>query len=378
MPCHLPSAVPAYLAAALFASLLGLAPVGPGDRPGAPPNIAPRTVTLKGNSLPLGRALAELTRQTGIAVHDRRGVKREPNVKLALDRATFWQAVDALAHQAGAGLSLYQPDGVLALVEPPARLLPVSHDGLFRTAVKGLTLRRDLETGAHSGLVQLEVAWEPGFQPLLLEVKSYEATFARDARGHVLHVKQAGTGQRDAGGPAAAVELPLPAPDRSAPALAELKGSLAVVGSATMRTVRFDRLAPLSKGGKPQTQTAEPGVTVTLRKLSVVDTDRWEAEVALAYPPGGPRFESFRDWLVNNKVYLEKGSGAGRRRFVPGPADQRVVRREFPRAVVQYDFVEGKGTPRLGAPGDWTLVYELPGRIVEVPASFSFRNLSLP
>jgi hypothetical protein len=369
MPRRLSAAAPACLAAALLALFAGRAaePAGSG---------AGRTVTLRGEGIPLDRALADLARQTGIPVRDRRGAAAQPKLKLDLKRATFWQAVDAIARQAGAGVSLYQPDGSPALVDPPAGRLPVSHDGIFRSAVKRLTLLHDLETGAHSGTVQLEVAWEPGFRPLLLDVKSYEATFAPDAKGRSLRASRQGSGPTDVHGrPAGEIELALPAPDRSAPALAGLKGKLLLVGSAKMLTVRFGRLGQASK---PQAQTPEKGVRVTLRRLTVVDTDRWEAEMEVSYPAGGPAFESFFDWLVYNKVYLEKGTGARRVRFVPGPADQQGVSRTANRAVVVYQFVEGKGRPRLGRPRDWALVYETPGRFVEVPGSFTFKNLPLP
>jgi hypothetical protein len=340
------------------------------DRP------APQTVTLQGEAVPLDKALAELAKQTGILVHDRRGLKSQPKLKLDLKQTTFWQSVDAIARQAGAGVSLYQPDGDIALIEPAPKSLPLSYDGIFRSAIKRLTLQRDLDTETHAGSVQVEIAWEPPFQPLFLEVKSYEATFAADAKGHSLHIKQPGAGQTSVQGWAAVVELSLPAPDRSAPTLAELKGSFGVIGSAKMLPVRFDHLA---KVGKPKTHKSKDGVTVTLRKLEVVDSDRWQADIELNYPPGGPSFESFQDWLVNNRIYLEKGKGANRQRFEPGQADQRIVLRTSNRAIIRYYFVEEKGrTPRLGNPGDWSLVYQTPSRLIAVPGRFQFKNLPLP
>jgi hypothetical protein len=123
----------------------------------------------------------------------------------------------------------------------------------------------------------------------------------------------------------------------------------------------------------------EKGITVTLRRFTAVDTDRWEVEIGLDYPADGPRFESFQSWLVNNRIYLEKGVGANRQRFQPRPADERIVSLTSSRAIVQYYFVESAGkTPRLGKPRDWTLVYETPGRIVEVPATFDLHDLRLP
>jgi hypothetical protein len=338
------------------------------------PTVVPRTATLKGQAIPLGTALAELSRQTGIQVRNRRSTRAEPKLNLTLERTSFWQALDTIAGQAAAGVSLYQPDGSIALVDPPANPLPVSHSGIFRSAARRLSVSRDLETGAHSCTVALEIAWEPWFQPFLLEVKSYSATMGANPRGKPVVVSRQGTGQMPVNGRTAVeVELTLPAPDRLVPAMDALKGSFTVIGPTTMHTVRFDHLA--AKDAKPVTKTPEDGITVTLKRLTVVDTDRWEAEIALAYPPGGPRFESFQSWLVNNRIFLEKG----KRRFTPRPADERILRLTPTQAVIQYYFVEEAGkTPRLGSPGDWDLIYITPGRIVEVPATFAFKDLRLP
>src|SRR5207302_995942 len=72
-------------------------------------NYAPRTITLKGKDLPLSQALAELAKQTGNKVEDRRRSK-EDGVKVNLDlkQATFWQAFDTIAREADARVSLYE------------------------------------------------------------------------------------------------------------------------------------------------------------------------------------------------------------------------------------------------------------------------------
>jgi hypothetical protein len=347
----------------------------------AVPSLAPRTVTLKGQGILLSQALAELTKQAGIAVHDRRKPSTDPKLTLNLDRAPFWQAVDTVATQAGAAVSLYQPDGSIALTAGPARPAGASYSGIFRSALKRLVLTRDLETGAHGCALHLEIAWDPWYRPFLLEIKSYDAEFAPDATGKALRVHRKGTGQQDVHG-RLAVEvdppLRLPAPDRSSRALASLKGTFSVIGPTKMLTVRFDDLGKAAKDGKPRRQTPEEGITVTLSKLTVVDADRWEVEMSLAYPPGGPKFESFQSWLVNNQIYLESGSGSKKVRLRPRPADERVITLSASRAVIQYYFVEGSKGPRLGSPGNWSLVYETPGRILEVTAPFELKDLPLP
>jgi hypothetical protein len=342
--------------------------------------VAPRTVTLSVDGIPLNKALADLSKQTGISVSDRRRLKDDSKLTLDLNQSPFWPAVDAIARQVKAGVSAHQVDGGVALVSPPPNELRVSYSGVFRTAARRLALSRDLETGTRACTLTLEIAWEPWFRPFLLEVKSYDGEFAPDGTGKSLKVKRAGTGQVPVHGRSAIeLELPLPAPERSSAALTRLSGNLSVIGPTKMHAVRFSGLGGKSK---VRPQVPEEGITVSLRRFTVVDQDLWEVEIGLAYPPGAPKLESFQSWLVNNRIYLEKGKGAGRIRFHPRPADERIVSmtpNKVDKAVIQYRFVEEAGkTPRLGNPRDWTLVYETPGRIIEVPATFELKDLTLP
>ena len=105
-------------------------------------------------------------------------------------------------------------------------------------------------------------------------------------------------------------------------------------------------------------------------------TPRWdpeEVEVALDYPPDGPHFESYQSWLVNNEVFLEKIKGGTRVR--PPQGGMQTVKGAYPRALLRYYFENGKR--RLGDPRDWKLVYRTPGRIVNLPVQFEFKDLPL-
>jgi hypothetical protein len=373
----MPHRCPRLALLVLTPALLCLAFAGaqpPADKGGGQgPAISPRRVTLRGQGMPLSQALAELAKQTGITVRDRRSLKNDPKLTLNLEGTTFWQAVDAIAAKVGAGVSPYQGDGSIALVDAGPSRVPASESGVFRVSGRRLKLERDLETGVHSFRAYLEVAWEPWFQPFLLEVRSYGVTFAGSAKASAAAGVRQGLGQVPVDGRTAVeVELPARAPTRPSARFASVKGTLAVIGPTKMLTVRFPGL-------KKQSQTPADGITVALTKLTELDTDHWQVEVSLTYPPGGPKFESFQSWLVNNRIWLEKGTGAGQRRFVPRPADQRIDLLTANRAVIQYDFVEEAGkTPRLGSPADWALVYQTPGRIVEVTAPFELKDLPLP
>src|SRR5258708_3330670 len=138
---------------------------------GLPKELAPKLFTLQGKDLEMAKVLVALGKQTGNAVEDRRASKEGTKLKIDLKNVTFWQALDAIAKEADAKVSLYERDGKLALVDGPYLAMPVSYAGLFRVAVKRLDISHILEMDAHTCVITLEVAWEPRFQPLLMETQ---------------------------------------------------------------------------------------------------------------------------------------------------------------------------------------------------------------
>jgi hypothetical protein len=358
--------------------LLGTA--GLGGRAGqktdpVPKELAARTVELTGQ-VTLGEALAKLAQATGSSVVDRRRQKSNPTLTFEPTKSTFWPALDLIATKAGAGLSLYQADGTVALVDGPYRKQTVSYSGLFRTALKRVTVSRDEGPDAHSCVVNLEVAWEPRFQPLFLQIGPTSITFSKDANGKSLKADLPAGGKVSVSGKAAVeVELRTAAPDRSAAKIESLQGTFSVVGPAKMHVFRFDKLTPIPKGGKDIKQKQDD-VTVSLTRL-VTQSGRWTVDVLIEKPAGGPKFESFQSWLDNNRIYLEKGKGKDRV-ILASSGEAELAPTTETRAAVQYHFEEREGGPRLGKLSDWTLVYHTAGRIVEVPARFAFKDLTLP
>src|SRR5207249_3458288 len=176
--------------------------------------LAPKTVTLQNPSITLSQALEQVKQQTGIEVADLREDKTaDPSLKLNLQRATFWQSLDAIAREADLRVSLYEKDAQVALREGPRR---------------------------------------------------------------------------------------------AANALGLLKGDLSVIGPGKMLVFTFDKLAKVDRQTPAEKVPAktQDGVTVKLREFTT-EADVWTVGFLLEYPPGGPDFESFESWLVNNKAFLE-------------------------------------------------------------------------
>ena len=350
-------------------------------------DIAPRLVTICEKAIPLDRALAELTRQSGNPVEDRRRNK-DRDVRLALDLngVPFWKGLEELAMRANLRISLYQPDGKVALVDGPYQQMTLSFSGLFRVAVKQLVAVRNLETGTHTWTLHLEIACEPRFQPLFLETQPQRQVLkasrdvARGAAGPVdrevtLKNLLTGSGRVPVANPLAIEALlRVEAPRQPADRISLLKGSLALVGPTKMLTFTFDDLAPIDPAQPAQVRKeTQEGVSVSLRRFKV-DPGRWVMDFRLEYPPTGADFESFESWLVNNEVYLENKTTGQRFRENGGIQSGDTSGHQ---ASLAYRFVQ-TGKLVLGKPADWKLVYRTPGPIVRVAVPFEFKDVPVP
>lgn len=336
--------------------------------------LAPKTVTLQNPSIPLSQALDQLKQQTGIEVADLREDKTaDPSLKLNLQRSTFWQSVDTIAREADLRVSLYEKDAQIALREGPHRELPVCYSGLFRIRVKRLTVMQDLESDARVCTINLEVAWEPRFTPLFMQSKP-ESLVVQDDKGVALKASEQGSGRAPLMGRITTqVEFQTEAPRRAASALGVLKGDLNVIGPGKMLTFTFDKLAKVDRQTPTEKVPAQTqdSVTVKLREFTT-ETDVWTVGFLLEYPPGGPDFESFESWLVNNKAFLQSKSG---KQFTD--SGYEIDEQSGNRAVVTYRFAEENDLV-LGEPGSWKLVYRTPGLMAKVPIHFEFKDLPLP
>lgn len=341
------------------------------EPPSADKDLLPKYVKMQHKAIPLSKALTELATQTGIEVEDMRAEKTERDLKLNLDKATFWQALDTIAREADLRVSLYQENRKIGLMDGPYREIPISYNGLFRVAVKRLDLVRTLEPEAHYCIAYLEVAWEPRFQGFLLENQP-ESLEVKDDKGRPRAAPPTNKGQIAVNGQIATeIKVLLPALPRSVSSIGLFKGTLSLVGSGKMLTFTFDKLDKYDpKKGVEQTRE---GVTVQLDRLSTKDPELWTIGFALKYPAGGPKFESFQSSLVNNRIYLE----AKGKQFPANGGDE--IDQNGTDAIVRYRFVEDreKGFV-LGKIASWKVVYQTPGKIVEAMIPFEFKDVPLP
>jgi hypothetical protein len=342
-----------------------------GDRPDP---LRPKSITFAAKALPLPDALAEITARTGNHVADRRTRKTSPVVELPAGPQTFWPALDALGKQTGIAFSAYRDDGEVALIDATYRPLPVAYAGLFRVAARRLGVALDLEAGSHACTVGLDVAWEPRFQPFYLDVKDVTVTYAAPAGGKPRRESFASPGSVPvAGRSAAEVEIRVPAPDRSCPAIAVLEGNLWAVGPEAMHDFVFKDLTSLAAKAPPLTQTRD-GTRVAVHRARF-SRDVLSVEVEIENPKEGPVLESFQSWLDNNRIRLVEA----RTKRPLAPESNEVLALTANRARVVYHFTpaEGQRLPPRGLAG-WELHYRTAGRLVEVREPFRLEKLALP
>jgi hypothetical protein len=313
-----------------------------------------------------------LARQSGVRVADQRG-EPEPTLAVKIDKATFWQALDALAEASDSRVSLHQRGGTIALVKagPTLRRPPVSHDGFFRSSLRRVAAARDLETDTVSYTASLEVAWEPALQPLLLETHPRDPRLLDD-KGNAVPMAPVGSSLAPADGQIAlSFDVALPQLPRSCAKIGRFEGKLVAVAPSKMLDFAFDRLDRLDKDAILRSLTRE-GVVCRLSK-PVLAKDRWTLRVSLEYPPGGVTLESYQSWVVNNEMALV--SLDGNRRLTP--AGYVLESSTSRRAELSYHFKDDGPTIR-GKPEDWKVLYRTPASLVEIPFMFSFKDVSLP
>jgi hypothetical protein len=334
-------------------------------------DLVVKYVTLEGKDLPLGDVLKKLKEQTDVEVRNASG--DNPKLKLKLAKAPFWEALDQIAAAADLRVTLHQ-EGKIGLVAGPYVEVPTSYSGPFRVQVKQVTMIRKLEADAHFGLAQLEVAWQPPFQPFLVETKA-GSVVVQDDQGRDVEAPRIdrvrsfveGTNALD-------LQVPLPALPRKVQKMGVLKGTLNMIGSPKMLTMQFDKL---EKGSEKSVE----GVTAKLGNFETQGKpgeQLWTVTVSLKYPPAGPQFESFQvqTWLIRNEATLVHKDT--KRRFgnnggyeIDDPAANQ--------AVVRYRFAEDEDEKLvLGKPSEWSLVYRTPGAVAEVPIPFEFKDVPLP
>jgi hypothetical protein len=332
-------------------------------------NLGASKVTILGKGIRLSEAIQRLQAQSGNPITDLREQMGDEVTNPALDleivERPFFEALDLIAKKAEVTPNFFTGDGSIGLTPGAAPTSSwVQYVGPFRIALKQVGALRDLQADTASANLRFEVAWEPRLRPMLLALQADELKI-RDDRGEGV-APQVMTESTDTvlrpDNPAAEVDIDLAAPDRAAKALASVRVKANVTVPAALRTFRF-----LSLADKDVTK-AQGGIRITLESTEV-DEQVWKVNVRLAYPGEGESFESYRQGLFNNRLWLQKADGS---RFEHNGGFSNTSSDQG-RLGFEYLFVDAPGKP-----ADYQLVYEAPCKVLAIPLEFEFKDVPLP
>jgi hypothetical protein len=332
-------------------------------------NLGAAKVSIQGQGIRLTEAIQKLQAQSGNAITDLReqmgAAVTNPALDLDIAARPFFEALDMIARKAELTPYFATGDSTIGLMAgaPPAAP-QVQYSGPFRIALRQITTVRDFQSGMASANVQFEVAWEPRLRPMLLALDTDELAITDD-RGQEIE-PQVMNESTDVvlrpENPAAEININLAAPDRAAKMLARMKVKAAVTVPAGIRTFRFPNLAA-------RDVVQKQGDIRIMLESTEVDEQVWKVNIVLEYPGEGPAFESYRQGLFNNRLWLQKADGS---RFEHNGGFSNTASDQG-KLGFEYLFVDVPGKP-----ANYQLVYETPSKVLTIPLEFEFKDVPLP
>jgi hypothetical protein len=339
-------------------------------------NFQATRVTLKGDGLRLSEAVKQLQARTNNAITDLREAMgadaTNPSLTLDIADKPFFEALDLVAKEAGVRPYFFTGDGSIGLmagsggpnalpdqigVDPPKPL--VAYSGPFRVTLSRFSFSADYATGSSAANAQFEVAWEPRMRPMLLTLKAEDVEILDGNGTKVLPSVTAETGSvvLRQENPVVEMNVNMDTPDLSTKKFSRLKVKAEVTVPAAVRTYKFPTIAV-----KKEVVKKEGDVAVVLEGTEVEESV-WKVRVRVDMPQEGPAFESYRQGLFNNRIFLQTADGTrfeqnGGFNNVGGPLS------------FEYLFVDAPGKP-----ADHQLIYETPGKVITIPLEFEFKDV---
>ena len=333
-------------------------------------------VTIEGQEIRLSEVLRELQRQSNNRITDLREVYGQdatnPALDLKIEEMPFLEALDLICEQAKLSPVFFTGDGTIGLLAggemdyaagQGTGNTPKVYTGPFRVTLDQIAAQHDLATGTRSANAQMVVVWEPRLRPMLLSLDASDIEIVDD-RGETVEPsvsEESGTVVLRPENPAAEFNLNMTAPSREAQTLRTLKVRAEVTVPAASEVFRLD----LAEPGAEQTQGQ---VTVGVDDVDV-DGFVWKVDVEIRYEGASEAFETYRQGLFNNRLWLQRPDGS---RFEQNGGFNQIGAGDATMAF-QYLFVDAPGKP-----ADYTLVYETPGAIETIPLEFEFEGVPLP
>ena len=334
--------------------------------------VRPTLITLEGEAMPLSKALAALSEQSGNKIVDYRAQfgqpASDPSLKVHFDKTPFWQALDQILDQANLTVYPFGDEPGLNIVGRGAgqtlRAQNAAYAGPFRFEPIRLDAQSDFRDPKSSILkLTVEAAWEPRLKPISLEQRLADVEAVDDRSKRLKVESEEAEIEVPVEGQKSAVELTVPfaLPPREVKEIARVKGKITATIPGRIEEFRFDNLLAAKNVEKRMA-----GVTVTLEQVRK-NGDAWEVSVRARFDAAGDALASHRGWIFRNEAYLEGSDGK------PIAYDTMETNLQTKDEVgVSYIFVIEQ------PPENMKFVYKTPGAILGTKVEYEIRNLDLP
>jgi len=320
--------------------------------------ITPRFFSFTKETATTALVAGALAEQTGMEI-DISALDHGRSIKTVFVKNSFWEAVDALAEQTGSRVHIGRMGKAVSLspLNDGVRS-PVWRDGPFRIVAKDVDARINLESGKTSYDLTLEVAWESRL-PVLRADTLPRITKGEDDAGKPITASPI-SARASIAGNHAILRVPLNGLSRESKQIALLRGELTVTAAEEMLRFKFDDVT------KPA-RLKMKGVEVVLKRF-VKEGAFWIADVQVLDPDSQATFESFETYRWSrNRLTL----------FAPDGKQKWTNDDPEEIGLLRYRFKESKDFKPESLKG-WTVEYETPGSLREVPVQFELKGIRLP
>ena len=333
----------------------------------------PSEVTIKG-SMTVGDALEKIMAQTRNEVEVSDASQLDIAIKMDLEKASFWKAIEQVTTQAGLQVDRYgnrkpgqlmlapsqpvAPDSVSATPRIPSDSAKIFLAQVLRvdSSANLLSPRQDFTT------ISLLVRWEPRLRPISLQIPMGKVSITDEFGDSIMlaNPREVVYGMVQPEIPEVEFSLRLPRVDRQIEEIKSLKATVDAVLPGRAELFRFKKVSRLKSGHKISKAGAHVSYGGTRK-----NEDVYSVKVSLSFDEENNALESHQGWVFQNEVYLLDDEGKRE-----DALSLETLQQDNERVTVNYYFLE--------EPGDRTLVYRTPSTIVKLPVELELTKIPMP
>lgn len=336
----------------------------------------PSVVNLEG-SMQLSVAIAKIEEQTGNSLVDFRDRYSQdatnPTLKLAIQNATFWEAVDQICDQAGLEIETTNDEGnglpfIARTNGTENRVGRGQYADLFRLEPAAVETTRDLRQPSQNSLRLLtRIAWEPRIKPIILEAQLADLS-VEDENGKAIPLDESeGPILAEIDGVMLATDITflMQLPSRDSKKIGKLKCKMNALVPGRIETFEFDKLAKANN-----TQIQRGDVTITVEKTRKV-RELFEIRLLVEYAQGSKALESHRGWVSSNPAYMVDPAG---NELEVASMETTIQDENSVGFAFRFDLSEiaEKDVPKC------KFVYKTPSTLINVPVDIELKDIELP